>query len=84
MLLRISVPHLVPSSASWLSVTESWGHTSAHAHAEHLLQDVVQIYPATHAPALTRVESGHAMCIVEMSFLFIVENFIRLAYFFEF
>jgi hypothetical protein len=49
-----------------------------------LCEDIVQVHPATHAgPSSTRVEGSHAMCIIEMAFLFIVKDFVCLADGFE-
>jgi hypothetical protein len=48
------------------------------------LEDVIQIYPASHATTSTRIEGSHAVCIIEVPFLLIVKDLVCLADAFEF
>jgi hypothetical protein len=50
---------------------------SSHA-AEHLRKDVVHVGAAAAAHAVGRIEGGHAMGVVEVSLVVIVEDFVRL------
>ena len=46
-------------------------HATTHAHTEHLLQNIVQIYPCGARPTSSTSEGGHAMSVVQASFFII-------------
>jgi hypothetical protein len=80
------------SPAAWHSAhaahaghtTHAWWHVSGEAHAaEHLREDVVDVGSLAHAAASRRIEGGHAVRVVEVSLVVIVEDLVCLAGCFE-
>ena len=58
------------SSPGARATRHSTWHAAAHTHAEHLLQDVVQIYLRARSTC-TALEGRHAMCVVKVSLVIV-------------
>ena len=76
--------HIWPLSRSLWSRSAAETRRSPASHAKHVGENVVHIRTCTSSGTTTPIESGHAMCVVEVSFLIIVKDFVGFANGFEF